>query len=316
MMVSSAVAAQEAFTIAWWNVENFFDTRDDPATSDDEFTPDGESHWSTQRFNAKRDGIYKTLLMIDAPDVVGLAEVENAYVLRELCFGTPLSKAGYNFVHYDSPDRRGIDCALLYRKERFRVTASRAVSLSDSAANYFTRDILLVEGVTPVGDTLCLLVNHWPSKLGGDEAEARRMAAATTLRRLMDSLSLAHPAAAVVAMGDFNSTADEPPIAEGMGFGDLCRNADGIQNLDCDLPRDAGSHKYQGEWRYIDALFLKTDRHWSVMETQLLQLPHLLVQERGKLGLRPKRTYLGIRYEGGLSDHLPLLLKLKHYTQQ
>lgn len=308
--VASGQEKQHFFTVAWWNVENFFDTRNDTLTNDDDFTPDGEYHWTYRKFNAKRDGLYKTLLMMDFPDVVGLGEVENAYVLRELCQGTPLREKHYAFVHYDSPDRRGIDVALLYRSDSFTVTASRPVSLSDSAAGYFTRDILLVECVTPSGDTLCLLVNHWPSKRGGDEAEERRMQCAATVRRLMDSLFMAHPAAAVIAMGDMNASAEEPPIAKGMGFGDLCRNAEGIRNLDCDLPSDWGSHKYQGQWRYIDAMFLKAGNSWQTYPLQLVRFDHLLIQEQNAVGVRPKRTHRGPRYEGGLSDHLPLLLKI------
>lgn len=315
LMLSATAQSQETeqpfstFTAAWWNVENLFDTRDDPKTDDNDFTPDGENRWTHRKFNSKRDGIYKTLLMMDFPDVVGLGEVENAYVLRELCQGTPLRKKHYAFVHYDSPDRRGIDCALLYRRDRFTVTSSRPVSLSDSATDYFTRDILLVEGVTSSGDTLCFLVNHWPSKRGGDEAEFHRMRCATTVRRLMDSLSAARPSAAVIAMGDMNASADEDPISEGMGFGTLCRNAEGIRNLDCDLPSDWGSHKYQGQWRYIDAMFFKADDHWKTYPLQLVRLDHLLQKEKAAAGVRPKRTYRGPRYEGGLSDHLPLLLK-------
>lgn len=314
LLLSAAVAhgqeGQASFTVAWWNVENFFDTRNDTITDDDDFTPDGEYHWTYRKFNAKRDGIYKTLLKMDFPDVVGLGEVENAYVLRELCQGTPLRKKHYAYVHYDSPDRRGIDCALLYRRDRFTVTSSRPISLSDSATSYFTRDILLVEGVTSSGDTLCFLVNHWPSKRGGDEAEEHRMLSAATVRRLMDSLATAHPTAAVIAMGDLNASADEAPLSEAMGFGDLCRNAEGIRNLDCDLPSDWGSHKYQGQWRYIDAMFLKADDRWQTYPLQLVRFDHLLTQEKNAAGVRPKRTHRGPRYEGGLSDHLPLLLKI------
>jgi len=148
-MMSSTVAAQEPFTAAWWNVENLFDTRDDPATNDDEFTPEGERRWTRRRLANKVNGIYKTLAMMDLPDVVGLGEVENKFVLRELCQGTPLSRVPYRYVHYDSPDRRGIDVALIYRTDRFTVTASRPVNVSDSNENYFTRDILVVEGLPP-----------------------------------------------------------------------------------------------------------------------------------------------------------------------
>ncbi len=303
------------FSAAWWNVENLFDLRDDPKTNDDEFTPDGERHWTRRRLNAKLQGIYKTLVMMDMPDVVGLGEVENAYVLRELCQGTPLAQVPYRYVHYDSPDRRGIDVALIYRTDRFTVTASRKVNVSDSAAGYFTRDILLVEGVTAAGDSVCILVNHWPSKRGGEEADAQRLRIADTLRRLMVELHAQHPTAAIIAMGDMNSTADEEAIAKGMGFGSDSVNADGIRLLTLRLPRDSGSHKYQGVWRYIDQMLLLADALWEVKKLKLLRFDHLLTDDGNRPGQRPKRTYQGPRYEGGLSDHLPLLLRLVHSSK-
>lgn len=312
MLMADAVGAQEhsTFTAAWWNVENLFDTHDDPNTGDDEFTPGGEKRWTRRKLDAKVQGLAKTLVMMDLPDVVGMAEVENAYVLRELCNGTPLMRAGYHYVHHDSPDRRGIDCALIYRADRFRVTEHRAVSLSDSAASFFTRDILVVEGVTTDGDTVCLLVNHWPSKRGGGEADVRRLQAAQTLRRLMLDLRDKHPGAAIIAMGDMNSGADEPAIAEGMGFGGDTVNPDGIRNLTARLPRDWGSHKYQGLWDYIDQMYLLADGRWLVKKLKLIRFDHLLTGETGRPGVRPRRTNVGPRYEGGLSDHLPLLLKI------
>lgn len=298
------------FTAAWWNVENLFDLRDDPHTNDDEFTPQGERHWTRRKFEAKLQGLYKTLVMMGLPDVVGLGEVENAYVLRQLCQTTPLVQVPYRYVHYDSPDRRGIDVALIYRTDRFTVTQSRKVGVSDSAAGFFTRDILVVEGVTAAGDSVCLLLNHWPSKRGGEEADAQRLRIADTLRRLMVELHAAHPEVAVIAMGDMNSTAEEEALATGMGFGADSVNADGIRLLTRRLPRDWGSHKYQGLWNYIDHVFLLADEQWKVMKLNLQRFDHLLVDETGRPGQRPLRTYQGPRYEGGLSDHLPLLLRL------
>ena len=311
VMMSSAVAAQEPFTAAWWNVENLFDLRDDPATNDDEFTPQGDLHWTRRKLNAKIEGIYKTLTLMDLPDVVGLAEVENNYVLRELCQGTPLAQVPYRYVHYDSPDRRGIDVALIYRTDRFRVTASRAVNVSDSSTDFLTRDILLVEGVTATGDSVVLLLNHWPSKRGGDEAEVHRVEVARTLRTLMNEQHALHPQAAVIAMGDMNSTVSEAPLVEGMGFGTDSVNPDGIRNLTHRLPKDWGSHKYQGLWDYIDQVFLLADGSWLVADLKLKRFDHLLTAEKSRPGIRPRRTYVGPKYEGGLSDHLPLLLRLK-----
>ena len=312
-MTSLASQSQEVstFTVAWWNVENLFDLRDDPETNDDEFTPQGDRHWTRRRLNDKLQGIYKTLVQMDLPAVVGLGEVENKFVLRELCQGTPLSRVPYRYVHYDSPDRRGIDVALIYRTDRFTLTNSRRINVSDSAAGFFTRDILLVEGVTSEGDSLCLLVNHWPSKRGGEEADVQRLRIADTLRSYMISLHKAHPQAAVIAMGDMNSTADEEAIAKGMGFGTDSVSSDGIRLLTQRLPRDMGSHKYQGQWRYIDQMFLLADESWQVRKLKLIKFDHLLTDDGGRPGQRPKRTYQGPRYEGGLSDHLPLLLRLQ-----
>ena len=302
---------QRVFTAAWWNVENLFDTRDDPNTNDEDFTPQGELHWTRYKLDRKVQGVAKTLAMMDLPDVVGLAEVENSTVLHELCYGTALVGTGYKYVHHDSPDKRGIDCALIYRTDRFSVTGHRAVSLSDSAAGFFTRDILVVEGVTADGDSVCLLLNHWPSKRGGEEAEERRMKAAQTLRGLMLELKEKHPSAAIVAMGDMNSTADEEAIVRGMGFGGDSVSVDGIRNLTLRLPEGWGSHKYQGVWGYIDQVFLLADDSWLVGDLKLMRFEHLLTEERSNIGVRPKRTISGTRYEGGLSDHLPLRLRLK-----
>ncbi len=315
MMLSPAISAQDLlppqFTAAWWNVENLFDTRDDPDTDDDEFTPEGEKHWTRRRLNDKVNGIYKTLVQMNLPDVVGFAEVENNYVLRELCQGTPLAQVPYRYVHYDSPDRRGIDVALIYRTDRFTVTASRKVNVSDSSEDFYTRDILVVEGVTVTGDSVCILVNHWPSKRGGEEADAQRLRIADTLRRQMVELHAKHPTAAIIAMGDMNSTAEEEAISVGMGFGSDSISPDGIRLLTLRLSRDIGSHKYQGQWRYIDQMFLLADESWQVKKLKLLRFDHLLTDDGNRPGQRPKRTYQGPRYEGGLSDHLPMLLRLQ-----
>lgn len=313
MMVSITSQSQEfsTFTAAWWNVENLFDTRDDPHTNDDEFTPQGDLRWTRRKLNVKLQGIHKTLAMMDLPDVVGLAEVENKYVLRELCQGTPLAQVPYRYVHYDSPDRRGIDVALIYRSDRFNVVNSRRINLSDSAAGFFTRDILLVEGVTSAGDSIVLLINHWPSKRGGDEAEAQRLRVADTLRQLMVKEHSKHPDAAVIAMGDLNATTDEAPLTDGMGFGADSVNADGIRILTHRLPKDWGSHKYQGRWDYLDHMFLLAGDSWMVGDMKLMHFDHLLTDEKRNTGVRPRRTNVGMRYEGGLSDHLPLRLRLK-----
>lgn len=304
------VSQEAPLRVAFWNVENFFDSRNDSLTNDDEFTPQGLRHWTRRRFEVKRDAICKGVAALDYPVVMGLAEVENDYVLQELLMGTPLRKFDYGFVHYDSPDARGIDCALLYRKSHFIPYSTKSVCLSDSTL--LTRDILLVEGCTPKGDTLLLLVNHWPSKRGGVEAEQNRMRIAHKLRVMMDSLHRRHPAAVVLAMGDFNSSPEEDPVALGMGFHCSDTNAEGLRNLMASFPLSEGSYYYQGQWSMIDQMFVTGPRERiASLQAQLLRVSFLLVPDTGHLCERPFRTYQGYRYQGGFSDHLPVFVDIR-----
>ncbi len=287
--------------IAFWNVENYFDNHDDPGKDDQDFTPEGNYHWTMARYHDKRNKIYKMIAAMGYPAVVGLAEVENDAVLEELCMGTPLRGKGYEAVHYESPDKRGIDCALLFRNDCFRVLESKPLPVSDSAHHFFTRDILLVVGILDGTDTCCFLVNHWPSKAGGMKANRRRKAVAQQLRATMDSLMAAHPGALVLAMGDFNASPDEAVIRKEMGFSRTGRNAEGVYNLMTELPKGEGTYKYQGAWSYIDQMM--ASRKLSV---EVFRPEFMLVEDTRYMGNKPFRTYVGIRYQGGYSDHLPI----------
>jgi len=286
--------------IAFWNVENYFDNRDDPGRDDGDFTPEGNYHWTASRYIDKRNKIYKTIAALGYPAVVGLAEVENDEVLEALCLGTPLRGKGYTAVHYESPDGRGIDCALLYRNDCFRLLESRPIGVSDTAHGFRTRDILLVVGVMG-DDTCCLLVNHWPSKAGGMKAARRRRAVARRLRSAMDSLLVAYPHALVLAMGDFNAGPDEAVIRREMGFGRTGRNAEGVYNLMAGMPEGEGTYKYQGVWAYIDQMMASRK-----LPVEVFRPDYLLIDDERYMGRKPFRTYVGIRYQGGYSDHLPI----------
>ncbi len=299
--------------VAFWNVENFFDTRNDTLKNDDAFTPQGENHWNTKRFELKRDNIYKVIVAMGAPMVLGLAEVENKYVLEQLCRATPLRKLNYGWIHYDSPDMRGIDCALLYRKNQFKPFRSKPVNMSDSAANYFTRDVLMVGGVTATGDSLYILVCHMPSKLGGDNADRHRRRIAKTVRNIVDTVASAHPMAAVVVVGDFNADPHEAEFRRAFGFDSKGRNAEGLTNLMYALGEDEGSHNYGGHWSYLDQIMIKmpgADRA-SVMPRAVLFRPDFMIERDERHATeRPFRTYSGQKYRGGFSDHLPVYVDL------
>ena len=297
----------ERWTLAFWNVENFFDTKHDTLKEDFAFTPEGDHHWTKSRYEDKRDKIYKMIAAMRYPDVVGLSEVENDYVLRDLCRYTPLRRYHYEFVHYESPDRRGSDCALIYRKHRLKVLESRAICVSDSSKGFQTRDILLVGGVLMQGlrrDSCYILVNHWPSKLGGAVAERRRVVIAQKLRFLLDSLWVAHPSALVLAMGDFNSDPYESPM-DNMGFSKDGRNAEGFINLMYGLKRGGGSYKYKDSWSYIDQVIANRD-----LKVEAFSPDFILLDDERNMGKKVFRTYVGMRYLGGFSDHLPLIIEV------
>ena len=309
--------------LSFWNVENLFEPYDD-----------GARHWTRGRYRAKCDGIAKTLfLMADSygrmPDIAAFAEVGNAEVMKDLVFNTGLRRFDYDIVHYDSPDRRGIDCALLYRRSRFRLIRSKPCHLYDSLGRILpTRDILLVilapaqsegfppegrntrgsiaggpsrrdGGVSPKGDLpkgedlqtapIAVLVNHHPSKVGQD-SEGRRKTAMGRLLFLRDSLR-AEGISRIVAVGDFN---DEVQSASG---------------ITAEYAKGAGTIKFQGKWEKIDGCPVLEG---FTAREYIFAPPHLTTRDATWSGLKPHRTFSGPRYLAGLSDHYPIILELSY----
>jgi hypothetical protein len=230
------------------------------------------------------------------PEVVGLAEVENGFVLRQLVTQTALRKLDYEEVHFESPDPRGIDCALLYRASRLTLVGAKPCRVS--APGLETRDILLAQFLTPGGDSLAVLVNHHPSKYGGGETDWRREVAVARLRALGDSLAASGWRCAV-AVGDFNDTPDNPLFRQLEPTFALCR-------LEVGGP---GSIRFNGEWQLIDLCFVSPGvaegAAFSVVEP-----PFLTERDAAHSGDKPLRTYSGPRYIGGVSDHRPILVRI------
>ena len=321
--------------VMFWNLENFFDYRNDSTSvSDAEFSSRGERRWTRKRFLAKCNAVAKSILWVgdrqeQLPDVRGVAEIENAYVLRSLIGQTALRKLDYRIIHYDSPDPRGIDVAILYRSSRLALVragprhlyeqsqeGTAAPGNTDSTIMH-TRDILLAQFVGPDGAPIAFLVNHHPSKYGGAAVSgARRKVAVERLRYLADSLQRAG-VERIVAMGDFNDTPANPI------YGSL---EPVLHNLGTPLHQAGrGSIKYQGKWELIDLFFVSRallvpdnisnpqnmplrDAKGLVME--VLYIPFLQVRDKGFAGTKPLRTYSGPRYLGGVSDHCPIWLTL------
>jgi predicted extracellular nuclease len=306
----------QEFKLMFYNVENFFDLVNDPDTNDDDYTPAGLNHWKKNRFSQKRNNIYKTIVAASkgqVPQIIGLCEIENRYVLRQLTEQTPLSKYDYGIVHYDSPDRRGIDVALLYRKDAFETIASKAYK-----APLQTRDILYVKGKTIDNDTLHIFVNHLPSKWGGASSDESRILVIKMLKQIVDSIFNENRNANICVMGDFNDYPDSRPIKaletkplhtnDGNGY---------LYNMSLHLQDDKqGSIKFQNKWELIDLFFVsgnllfnETGLRCSAGSIEIFKADFLLEKVVGE-GETPKRTYRGPAYIGGFSDHLPVILTL------
>lgn len=334
MMLSPCpnMMGQSRYRLVFWNVENLFDTWDDSTRNDDAFTPTGDHRWTVRRYRDKLNKICKVVTALgesadsclsplkdvgrfEAPLVVALAEVESDKALRDLCKGTPLRKFGYEVVHFDSPDVRGIDNAILYRRDLFSPFLCRPLAVSDSSAGFLTRDILLVEGTTREGDTLIVVVNHFPSKRGGADSERRRRHVAKHLRLAMDTLSASHPSAAIVVMGDFNAAPDEEVIRKV-----LLAGSDYVNLMDS-LQPGRGTYNYQGHWTCLDQIMVPKrmiERDGSLPGAlavcrcggRVFNAPFLLVDDGKYLGQKVNRTYSGVKYLGGYSDHLPVYVDL------
>jgi hypothetical protein len=317
---------RQIVSIIFWNVENLYDPFDDTLKLDNEFTSEGEKHWTWTRFRQKINLTAKTLLSAggwEFPVIIGLCEVENKFVLNRLVSDSPMQRAGYRIIHYDSPDNRGVDVALLYRPEGFTPLMSRPVEIRypfDTLAR--TRDILMVKGVLKNMDTLVILINHWPSRRGGQAYSApRRNFVASTLRKVTDSLFRENPITNIVITGDFNDDPFDVSLQEYVGaktekdsavYNSLY-NLSGIRNGR--VPE--GTLKFRDQWNTFDQFIVsgalyhgKAGLKASEDASSVFRPSFLVEEDKTYFGTKLKRTYAGPRYLGGFSDHLPVVLKI------
>ena len=316
----------ERTSVAFYNLENLFDTDDDPSNAgDDEYLPQAQRSWTVERYLDKLTNLSSVIAHLggeadpSGPALLGVCEVENQKVLDDLARQPVLAAANYQVVHRESPDYRGIDCALLYRPEFFQVLQVRqletALPLSDEGEVRTTRDVLYVKGLLQT-DTVHVFVNHWPSRRGG-EARSRpgRLAAARTNRVVIDSILSGHAQAQVIVMGDLN----DDPINESVRSGlrsverrDLS-TTDELYNPMVSLYRQGeGTLGYRDRWNLFDQILVSpglahpdAPTEWTLQHVRVLRRPEML-QREGRYRGYPFRTYVGPDYLGGYSDHLPV----------
>ena len=316
----------EVYNIIFYNVENLFDVHDDPEISDDEFTSDGSRRWTVRRFNRKLTNLSKVILNSsgwEPPQMIALCETENRYVLDKLLSFTALRNLDYNIIHKDSPDDRGIDVAFLYNPGIFDPLEFRYFPLTDEEGELIaTREIMYVSGIIDRSDTIHIFINHWPSRYSGLlKSRGLRMLAAKKLRSQIERLFTKNLNPKIVIMGDFNDQPDDISIIECLKASSDIGNyrANRIYNLSAGWPDNyQGTTKYRSQWYIFDQIMVSgnllegqsglfTERE----SARIVDLPFLFEQDDRYGGVKPLRTYYGYTYQGGFSDHLPVILQLK-----
>lgn len=312
--------------IAFYNVENLFHPTDDSLTNDEAYTPTGLNHWSFKKYYKKVSNIAKVFIAMgkgNPPAVIGLAEIENEQVLQDLCYRSPLRAFHYKYVHHDSPDRRGVDVALLYRDSIVRILREHKVSVVfPFEPQTRNRDLLYVCVQLPNGDSLHILVNHWTSRFGGYAATIpKRNYYADVARHWADSLLTANATANILIMGDFNDYPTDESLLYHLNAKHYPQDSAtaSLFNLMFHFERlnNVGSHKHEDFWGCLDQLIVSKSLltpsnglHIKDNQPHIFDSDFLLVPDEKYGGYKNYRTFLGPRYIGGFSDHLPVYLEI------
>ncbi|MBO9583161.1 MAG: endonuclease/exonuclease/phosphatase family protein [Flavobacterium sp.] len=332
-------------TVAFYNFENLYDTVDDAFTNDDEWTPNGAQHWTVEKYEQKLKNLARVISEIgtpenpSAPTLIGCAEVENRNVLENLIQQPKLHPLDLGIIHFDSPDKRGIDVALLYQKKYFRPTSYSNIPLiiykkenlkkeeemevlddetevkKENKNRIFTRDQLLVSGFLEE-EEIHIIVNHWPSRSGGEKATSLfREAAGKLNRKIIDSLQQINPQAKVLTMGDFNDGPFNKSIKTGLGAKGVKEEIAefGVFNPFEELAnKGLGTIAYRDSWNIFDQIILteslvKADfSTFSFWKAGIFNKPYL-IQSSGQYKGYPLRNTLS---EAGFSDHFPVYVYL------
>ncbi|MEG1521394.1 MAG: endonuclease [Bacteroidales bacterium] len=314
-------AQNQKLRVIFYNTENLFDHRDDPEKDDNEFLPSATRRWSFYRYRQKLIQLSKVLVAAgdgEIPALIGLCEVENDSVMQDLFRLTPFSQLGYRYFITNSPDQRGINIALLYKRNLFKPITRQDFHIRMPRGYRPTRDILHISGLIPGGDTLDVFVCHFPSRSGGEkESRPARKAANHTLKLITDSLFLTRKKPLLLIMGDFNDYPQDKLADSSLPMQKPTPHpaTDALYNLMCTLPKEKGSHKYAGVWGYLDQFIVSGDllnpqTNPYILHTDVFEAPFLLTEDTKYFGQRPLRTYYGYRYEAGFSDHLPIILDI------
>jgi len=319
--------------VVFYNVENLFDPLDDSLKYDESFTPEGMNHWSKHKYWVKQKKLAQVISAVggwETPAIVGLCEIENRHTLINLVGNTSLKKYKYSIIHHESPDRRGIDVALIYRKEKFTLLYDTAYQVRfpfDTASR--TRDILYVKGIALESDTLHIFVTHWPSKYGGAFVTIpKRKYVAKKIKSFTDKILEKNTNAKILIMGDFNDNPKDKSVIQGLKPKPIESYKSGdLVNLMLPLMYNKiGSHFYSGttgnEWSVLDQMIVSSglidkSNGIKIKENRAHIFSAGFLLEYNKEGLLvPNRTFHGMKYHGGFSDHMPVYLDIENKIKE
>ena len=319
LAATTATAQKEPFRTMFYNVENLFDCRDDSLKADEEFLPTSIRAWHEGRLKQKIYHLGQVIAAVgkwDAPALVGLCEVENAYVMDRLVKYSPLKEYGYRYVMTDSPDERGIDVALLWQRGSFKMLQHRSIRIPLGEGRRPTRDILHATGLVMTGDSLDVFVCHFPSRSNGwKETEPARLKAASLLKAQIDSICRMRCHPNILVMGDFNDGPDNASLAKALDAAPPGKSiqSHALYNLIAGKGEGQGTYRYKGEWDIFDQILVSgfllqhtQGLHTSDANARICDFPFLLEEDPAYGGKKPFRTYHGLQYTGGYSDHLPV----------
>ena len=302
-----STAGAQSLTLVELNCENLFDCQHDSLKQDQEWLPASVRKWTPTRYWRKVNNIGQTILSCQTegvPDLVALVEVENDSVVFDLTRRSLLRNAGYEYLMTESPDLRGIDVALLYQPFRFRPICYDYLTVQPLEGMRPTRDILYIKGMVTSGDTLHVFVVHSPSRYGGElETRPNRMQVVRQLKPYLEQIGEGN----IIIAGDFNDYAHNMPLKEleRTGLTNVTKLAKGR------FGKAKGTYRFQGDWRSLDHVFLSQRLCEQLEDAYINDASFLLEDEKRYGGKKPFRTFNGYRYNGGISDHLPLVVRLR-----
>ncbi|MEI7979020.1 MAG: hypothetical protein WCI53_09270 [Bacteroidota bacterium] len=325
LFIFNNVFAQKKACIAFYNQENLFDTIDNPRKNDEEFLPNGKYKWNTERYLKKLDNMAKVIASMNnnnGADFLGMCEVESIEALTDLTKNKQLEKMAYKLVFFEGEDERGIDNAFIYKSSLVKIASGKSIPIpSDGIDGDHTRNLLLAELTLTNNQKLYFIVNHWPSRREGEkESEFKRVFVASVVRKTCDSIYAINPKANIIVMGDLNDTPSNMSVIATLGAtGSASKTKDKMLfNTVKDLAMEGkGTHKYKNEWSMLDQIIISANLLNNKSKVKFVQgsaqvyKQDFMLETDEKYKGSPLRTFVGNKYLGGFSDHLPVMIFLE-----